>query len=164
MTDNHRNVEIVRIKMVLYISPFFSLSVCLSLCVKNWNDCLHDWLSKRCNDDGDNNNNNNVINALIMRWISLWWRTVFRVLYMKTTKWRKKLFLSVSYYPLLLFLPVSLSRVVCMYAHERNLILMFLHIYRNYKTALINCLIVLIIFVCGIFVFIYVCSIGRTGC
>ena len=41
-----------------------------------------------------------------------------------------------------------------MYAHERNLILMFLHICRNYETALINCLIVLIIFVCGIVVFI----------
>ena len=31
-----------------------------------------------------------------------------------------------------------------MYAHERNLILMFLHIYRNRETVLINCLIVLI--------------------
>ena len=51
-----------------------------------------------------------------------------------------------------------------MYAHERNLILMFLHICRNYETALINCLIVLIIFVCGIVVFICVCSIARTGC
>ena len=44
--------------------------------------------------------------------------------------------------------------VVYMYAHERNLILMFLHIRRNYESALINCLIVLIIFVCGIVVFI----------
>ena len=51
-----------------------------------------------------------------------------------------------------------------MYAHERNLILMFLHICRNYETALINCLIVLIIFACGIAVFICVCSIARTGC
>ena len=51
-----------------------------------------------------------------------------------------------------------------MYAHERNLILMFLHIYRNYETALISCLIVLIIFVRGIVVFICVCSIARTGC
>ena len=52
-----------------------------------------------------------------------------------------------------------------MYAHERNLILnpMFLHICRNCETALINCLIVLI-FVCGIVVFICVCSIARTGC
>ena len=41
--------------------------------------------------------------------------------------------------------------------------LMFLHICSNYETALINCLIVLIIFVCGI-VFICVCSIARTGC
>ena len=45
-----------------------------------------------------------------------------------------------------------------MYAHERNLILMFLHICRNYETALINCLIVLIICVCGTVVFICVCS------
>ena len=51
-----------------------------------------------------------------------------------------------------------------MYAHKRNLILMFLHICRNCETALINCLIVLIIFVCGIVVFICVCSITRTGC
>ena len=51
-----------------------------------------------------------------------------------------------------------------MYAHERNLILMFLDICRNCETALINCLIVLIIFVCGIVVFICVCSITRTGC
>ena len=40
--------------------------------------------------------------------------------------------------------------VVYMYEHEINLILMFLQIFRNYETALINCLIVLIIFVCGI--------------
>ena len=39
-----------------------------------------------------------------------------------------------------------------MYTHERNLILMFLHICWNCETALINCLIVLIIFVCGIVV------------
>ena len=45
--------------------------------------------------------------------------------------------------------------------HERNFILMFLHICRNRETALINCLIVLIIFVCGI-VFICVCSIARS--
>ena len=38
--------------------------------------------------------------------------------------------------------------------HERNLILMFLHIRRNYESALITCLIVLIISVCGILVFI----------
>ena len=49
-----------------------------------------------------------------------------------------------------------------MYAHEINLIL-FLHICRNYETALINCLIVLIIFVCGIVVFICVCSVGGRG-
>ena len=53
--------------------------------------------------------------------------------------------------------------VVYKYAHERNFILMFLHICMNCETALINCLIVLIIFVCGI-VFICVCSIARTGC
>ena len=41
-------------------------------------------------------------------------------------------------------LPKNMS-VVYMYAHERNLILMFLHICRNCETALINCLIVLII-------------------
>ena len=56
-----------------------------------------------------------------------------------------------------------LYRVVYMYAHERNLTLMFLHICRNYESALINCLIILIIFACGI-VFICVCSIARTGC
>ena len=50
-------------------------------------------------------------------------------------------------------LPKNVS-VVYMYAHERNLILMFLHICRNCETALINCLIALIIFVCGIVVFI----------
>ena len=54
--------------------------------------------------------------------------------------------------------------VVYMYAYERHLILMFLHIYRNCETALINCLIVLIIFVCGIVVFICVCNRARTGC
>ena len=53
--------------------------------------------------------------------------------------------------------------VVYMYAHERNLILIFLHICRNYETALINCLIMLIIVVCGTVVFICVCSIGRFG-
>ena len=51
-----------------------------------------------------------------------------------------------------------------MYAHERNLILMFLHICRNCETALINSLIVLTIIVRGIVVFICVCSIARTGC
>ena len=51
-----------------------------------------------------------------------------------------------------------------MYAHERNIILMFLHICGNCETALINCLIVLIIFVRGIVVFICVYSIARTGC
>ena len=60
-------------------------------------------------------------------------------------------------------LPKFLS-VVYMYAHERNLILMFLHICRNCKTALINCLIVRIIFVCGIVVFICVRRIAMTGC
>ena len=40
-----------------------------------------------------------------------------------------------------------------MYAHERNFILMFLHNCRNCETALINCLIVFMIFVYGIFVF-----------
>ena len=48
--------------------------------------------------------------------------------------------------------------------HERNLILMFLHICRNYETALINCLFVLIIFVCRTVVFICVFSIARAGC
>ena len=48
--------------------------------------------------------------------------------------------------------------------HVCLFILMFLHICRNYETALINCLIMLIIFVCGIAVFICVCSIARTGC
>ena len=48
-----------------------------------------------------------------------------------------------------------------MYTHESNLILIFLHICRNCETALISCLIVLIIFVRGIVVFICVCSIGR---
>ena len=63
-------------------------------------------------------------------------------------------------------LPIKFKKwnVVCMYAHEINLILMFLNICRNYETALINCLIVLIIFVCGIVVFICVCSIARTSC
>ena len=51
-----------------------------------------------------------------------------------------------------------------MCAHERNLILMFLHICRNYETALINSLIMLIIFVCGIVMFICVYRIARTGC
>ena len=51
-----------------------------------------------------------------------------------------------------------------MYAHERNYILMFLHICRKCETALINGLIVLIVFVCGIVVFICVCSIARTDC
>ena len=50
-----------------------------------------------------------------------------------------------------------------MYAHERILILMFLHICRNCETALINCLIVLIVLVGGITVFICVFSIARTG-
>ena len=54
--------------------------------------------------------------------------------------------------------------VVYMYAHERNFILMFLHICRNCETSLINCLIVLIIFACGIVAFICVCSLARTGC
>ena len=51
--------------------------------------------------------------------------------------------------------------VVYMYASERNLILMFPHVCSNCETALINCLIVLIIFVCGIVVFVCVCSIAR---
>ena len=51
-----------------------------------------------------------------------------------------------------------------MYAHERNLILMFLHFCRNCETPLINCLIVLIIFVCDIVVFTCVGSTARTGC
>ena len=54
--------------------------------------------------------------------------------------------------------------VVYMYAHERNLIRMFLHICRNYKIALINCLIVFVICVCGTVVLICVCSIALTGC
>ena len=43
-----------------------------------------------------------------------------------------------------------------MYAHERDLILTFLHICRNYETVLINFLIVLIMFVVllGLFVFV----------
>ena len=60
-------------------------------------------------------------------------------------------------------LPKNVSGVY-MYAHERKLILTFLHICRNCETALISCLIVLIIFVCGIVVFICVCNIARTGC
>ena len=60
--------------------------------------------------------------------------------------------LSLSLSPLL---PKNVS-VVYMYAHEINLIMMFLHIYRNCETALINCFIVLIIFVCGIVV-LYLC-------
>ena len=60
-------------------------------------------------------------------------------------------------------LPKNLS-VVYMYARERILILMFLHICRNCGTALINCLIVLIVFVDGTVVFVCVCSIARTGC
>ena len=61
-------------------------------------------------------------------------------------------------------LPKKQLIVVYMYAHERNLILMFLHFCRNCETALINYLIVLIIFVCSIVDFICVCSIARTGC
>ena len=60
-------------------------------------------------------------------------------------------------------LPKNVS-VVYMYAHENILILMFLHICRNCETALINCLIVLIIFLCGIVAFICVRSIASTGC
>ena len=60
-------------------------------------------------------------------------------------------------------LPKNVS-VVYMYAHERNLILVFLHICRNYETTLINCLIVLVIFVFSIVVFVCVFSIARTGC
>ena len=60
-------------------------------------------------------------------------------------------------------LPKNLS-VVYMYAHERNLILVFLHICKNCETALFNCLIMLIIFVRGIVMFISVCSIARIGC
>ena len=37
-----------------------------------------------------------------------------------------------------------------MYVHKRNLILMFLHICRNCETALISCLFVLTISMCGI--------------
>ena len=48
------------------------------------------------------------------------------------------------------------------YAHKRNLVLLFLHICRNCETALIHCLIVLI-FLRGIVVFICVCSIARAG-
>ena len=60
-------------------------------------------------------------------------------------------------------LPKNLS-VVYMYAPEKNFTLIFLHICRNCETALINCLIMLIILVCVIVVFICVCSIARTGC
>ena len=60
-------------------------------------------------------------------------------------------------------LPKNVS-VVYMSAHERSLILMFLHTCRNCVTALINCLIVLTIFVCGIVVFTCVCCMARTGC
>ena len=52
-------------------------------------------------------------------------------------------------------LPKRLS-VVYMCAHERNLILMFLHIYRNCEIALINCLIVLVIFVVLSCLFVFV--------
>ena len=57
--------------------------------------------------------------------------------------------------------------VVCMYAHEKTngkKKIIFLYSSRNCETALINCLIVFIKFVCGIVVFICVCSIARTGC
>ena len=50
-------------------------------------------------------------------------------------------------------LPKNAS-VVYMYAHERNLILMFLHICRNCETALINCLIV---FICLWYCRVYLC-------
>ena len=60
-------------------------------------------------------------------------------------------------------LPKNVS-VLYVYSHERNLILMFLRICRNCETALINCWIVLIIFVYGIVVFICVCNIARTSC
>ena len=58
-------------------------------------------------------------------------------------------------------LPKFLS-VVYMYAHEFFFFnLMFLHICMNRKTALINCLIVRIIFVCGIVVFLSLIHIWR---
>ena len=57
-----------------------------------------------------------------------------------------------TFYCLSVFLPHSLPPppppLVYMYAHKRNVIMMFLHICRNCETALINCIIVLIIFVC----------------
>ena len=46
--------------------------------------------------------------------------------------------------------------VVYMYANERHFILMFLHICRNYESALINCLIVLIMFVVLSCLFVFV--------
>ena len=65
---------------------------------------------------------------------------------------------------------VCLKKKRVLYIHVcplTNLILMFLHILfylKNCETALINCIIVLIIFVCGIVVLISVCSIARGGC
>ena len=45
-----------------------------------------------------------------------------------------------------------------------SLSVMFLHICRNCEAAVINCLIELIIFVCGIVVFMCVSSKASTGC
>ena len=47
--------------------------------------------------------------------------------------------------------------VVYMYVHERNLILMFPHVCRNSETALINCLIMLIIIICLWYCCVYLC-------
>ena len=47
-------------------------------------------------------------------------------------------------------------KILVLYAHQRNLILMFLHICRNCETALISCLIVLIIFVVLSCLFVFV--------
>ena len=50
-------------------------------------------------------------------------------------------------------------------ADERNLVNSDVSAHcRNYETALINCLFVLIIFVCRTVVFICVFSIARAGC
>ena len=47
-------------------------------------------------------------------------------------------------------LPTNLS-VVYMYAHKRKLILIFLHICRNCETALINCLIIICLWYCPVY-------------
>ena len=70
--------------------------------------------------------------------------------------WITRLSKNLSVVNLYTFRPIHLM----IYAHKRNLILLFLHICRNCETALIHCLIVLITFLRGIVVFICVCSTG----